>query len=231
MIQPMRAVLAILLAAPGIAVPAAAADPVDSAVRRVAAYVRAHNAHDVDAAMRFYAPDATFQLSGGRQKVRGLAGIRELERFDAVAGSHVVPEGYSARRDGRDVRIGIRKVVERSRVFAALGLATVTTLPEADAFLVRDGRFLAVVQPTIRPECTRVAMAGIGGAIAWLRDRRDPRRAQLVDGEAPRLTTGTIPQWVAVIGEWRRATGWRPDPGDVAGCADGSQPAGSRPSM
>lgn len=189
------------------------------AARLVQAYLRAHNAHQVDRALRFYDRNAIFRLSGGRPPARGLAAIRALESFDAVAGSHLVPAAIGYAVDGNDVRVSIGVVVEHSRVFAALGLDRITTLPQSAAFVVRDGLIVDVTQPTFKPACLRAVGSGMKAFIAWMKEHDDPRLASLSHDGAPTLNVDTIPAWVAGLRGWRAASGWRPRPDDAADCA------------
>ena len=93
-------VLAAAMTIPTLAI-AGAPMPPDQALALVDRYIAAHNRHDVDAAMAFYADDAIFRLNGGRPPVHGKAEIRKLEAFDEVARSNVSPQGLRAQNARR----------------------------------------------------------------------------------------------------------------------------------
>gem|GEM_PF-4122103 len=209
----------LIAAAAALAAAAPAAPDERAALVVVETYLRRHNAHDVDGAAALFADDAVFRLSAGRPAVAGRAAIRELLRFDAVAGSNLDPRGASPSRDGDAVVIGYAGVVERSRMFRALGLDPVTTLPQPRTFVVRSGRIVEVNQPAIKPACLRAAGDGLRAFVAWLGRRGDPRGAVLAPGGAPRLAVETLPAWIAGVEAWRRTGGWAPVPADAAACA------------
>ena len=191
-----------------------------AALARVKAFVVAHNRHDLEAALAFYADDAEFQLNGGRVAVHGVAQIRELESFDVFAGSHVEPRGLTARTEGGNVVISIAEVVEHSRIFQAVGLPTVTTASIDRAFVVRsDGRFAFVAQPEFAAACREILTPAFSQSIAWLRETRDARAGVLSNNGKLHLTAATVPAMIAAITDWRRATGWSPDPDLAARCA------------
>ena len=169
--------------------------------------------------MAFYADDATFVLNGGRPAVHGAANIRELEAFDAVAGSHVVPIGLKSVEDGGNVVVSLRQVVEHSRIFAAAGLDTVTTEPIDRAFVIRDGKFELVAQPEFNPACRDAVFPAISGAVAWLKKSGDARAETLTKGGKLQLNAQTVAVLAEAIGDWRRTTGWTPNKDQVKLCA------------
>ncbi len=198
----------------------AAADPQALALQRVEAFIAAHNRHDIDAAMAIYADDAVFQLNGGRPAVQGQAAIRALEAFDVVAGSNVANRGVHTRMEGADVVVSLGEVVEHSRVFAAMGLETVTTQAVDRAFVIRpDGRIAYLAQPEFDPACRQMMVEGLTGVTRWLIDSADPRAAALTRDGRVTMTTETLPALIVAIGDWRRASGWSPDRDLAARCA------------
>ncbi len=182
-------------------------------------YLHLHNTHQLNQVMELYAQDAVFVLSMGREPALGREAIRELERFDVYAQSTVQPYGFTYERRGNGWAVHQQGVVEHSDVFSALGIVIVQTQPTRDAFIIVDGQIAQITQPELKPACRSIAFTGFSGLVAWLMETRDPRAPDLVSKGRLQLVPGTIPVIISAIADWRRATGWAPDPKAVRDCA------------
>lgn len=200
---------------PASATPSAARD----ALREVRAYIAAHNRHDLTGVMAFYAEDATFVLNGGRPPVEGRSKISELEAFDVAAGSQLHPLGLQARVEGDGVVVSLQRVVEKSRLFSAAGLDTVSSQPLARAFVVRHGKFVLVAEPEFKPACREVMVQALSGTMTWLKSTSDVRKSVLAPQAKLELTTPNVAVLVGAFRDWRSVSGWKPDERQVKLCA------------
>ena len=182
-------------------------------------YLELHNTHQLNLVMEMYAPDATFALSSDRGIATGREAIRELERFDVYANSTVQPYGMTYERRGDAWHVHLEGVVEHSDVFSALGIVIVRTQPVRDAFIIADGRIQAVIQPELQPACSKVAATGFAAMTRWLVESGDARAPDLAPDGKLKLVPGTILIAISAISDWRRASGWAPDPVGVRQCA------------
>ena len=181
-------------------------------------YIDAHNGHDLDAVMAHYHPDATFQLNMGRPLVRGLAAIRELERFDAIARSLLLPYGWDAVPVGGRWEVRVAGVVENSEIFSAVGLQIVIAVPQAPVFQLQDGRIIHSEQPPLRAECLDIIQEGFAGTASWIAETRSPLAPALLDGTRLRLEPALLSAIAQQIRAWRAASGWSPKPSDLRAC-------------
>ena len=200
--------------------PASAAAQSEDAVRAmVAQYFAAHNAHRLDEVMAFYADTASFTLTMGRGTVVGKPQVRNLELFDAMAGSVLHPFGasFEKREDGWHMHLA--GVLESSSVFRAMGLHVVRTQPIRSTFVIRDGRIISVIQPELVAGCTRTMLAGLGELTKWLTASKSPLADILLLNGRLNLRETNVAEAVLAINDWRAQTGWQPVPADVAQCA------------
>jgi hypothetical protein len=132
-----------------LASPATAQTTPDAAIAAAIAYLDDHNRHDLAATMAHYSADAAFQLNMGRPRVTGVPAITELERFDAIASSILIPFGWSAVAlpQGQGWAVSVKGVLEHSRIFSAVGLPIVVAVPIAPVFHIREGRISYSHQP------------------------------------------------------------------------------------
>jgi hypothetical protein len=202
-------------AAPEIAVAQTSAT---EAIALAKTYIDTHNSHDLDAVMKLYHPDATFQLSMGRALVKGEAAIRELERFDAVAGSLLVPQQWSARPDGKGWLVSVDAVIENSRIFSALGLHIVIARPQAPVLRFENGLISQSTQPPIRAECLSIIMSGFQQTALWLQQSRSPLVPALLDAGRLRLEPATLPIIAEQLSLWRQSSGWAPPVSGLRAC-------------
>ncbi|WP_439532225.1 hypothetical protein [Polymorphobacter sp.] len=216
----MKALAAAALMA---ALPAAAQTSPDSAIALVNDWLDAHNAHDLAATIAFYDADATFQLNQGRPLVSGRAAIAELERFDAIAGSVLMPWGLAATHTGDTWSVTARGVIEHSRIFAATGLAIVIAVPEAPIFVLKGGRIVHATQPPLQPACTAAIVEAFTGMAKWLETSRSPIAWALLKDGRLQLTPERLPLIADQITAWRQASGWAPPPIQMRAC--GTPPA------
>jgi hypothetical protein len=150
--------------------PLAAAPETEASARAVAArYFAAHNAHRLDDVMALYAENPGFTLSMGRGTVVGKAAVRNLELFDAMAGSVLHPFGASFEAHDNGWHMHLAGVLESSGIFRAMGLAIVRTQPIRSTIIIRDGRITAIVQPELIAACSRTMAHGLGGRAAEAR--------------------------------------------------------------
>lgn len=212
------AVWMLLLVLPGWTPSAAAQSGKAEAISIAKAYIDDHNGHDLDAVMAHYHPDATFQLNMGRPLVRGLAAIRELERFDAVARSLLLPYGWDAVPVGGRWEVRVAGVVENSEIFSALGLHIVIAVPQAPVFQLQDGRIIHSEQPPLRAECLAIIQEGFSKTAKWISETRSPLAPALLDGAWLRLEPALLGAIAQQIGAWRAASGWSPKPSDMRAC-------------
>ena len=183
-------------------------------------YFDTHNAGRLDETMALYAEDAVFQLSGGRAPVEGRQAIRELERFDVLAGSTIHSEDITFVQADGGWRADIGGAVENSRIFTAFGLAIVRAQATEGVFTFRDGKIAAVIQPELLAPCRSIILVGFTALTGWLEETGDARAPDLSDGQGRlRLGTSQVPVLLDVLPDWRAATGWRPDEASVRACA------------
>lgn len=211
----LRAMLALLLAAPAMAQTSEA-----EALALALAYHDTHNRHALAATMALYAEDASFQLNMGRALVKGREAIAELERFDAVAGSILMPFGWRAERQGDSWAVHVAGVIEHSRVFSAMGLDIVMAVPEAPVMVLRGGRIVHVNQPPLRVECSRQIVAGFAALAGWMTTAGRPLAPVLMADGRLVLRPELLPALIDEAGQWRAATGWQPEPAAARACAE-----------
>ncbi|MBC7520876.1 MAG: hypothetical protein H7268_07255 [Sandarakinorhabdus sp.] len=200
--------------------PLAAAAETEASARAVAArYFAAHNAHHLDDVMALYAENSRFTLSMGRGTVVGTASLRNLELFDAMAGSVLHPFGasFEAQEDGWHMHLA--GVLESSSIFRAMGLYIVRTQPIRSTFVIRDGHITAVIQPELMPACSRTMVHGLDALTDWLKSSQNPFGDILLHDGRLDLRATNVAETIATINAWRAKTGWQPEPADAAQCA------------
>lgn len=217
----LRTVLALLLAGPAMAQTSEA-----EALALALAYHDTHNRHELAATMALYAEDASFQLNMGRALVKGREAIAELERFDAVAGSILMPYGWRVTPQGGSWAVHVAGVIEHSRVFSALGLDIVMAVPEAPVLILRGGRLIHVNQPPLHKACTGQILAGFSALAAWLGAAGRPLAPALAPEGRLVLKPELLPALLGEAAAWRAATGWRPEAAGVRACAEPAKTAG-----
>jgi hypothetical protein len=200
--------------------PLAAAPETEASARAVAArYFAAHNAHRLDDVMALYAENPGFTLSMGRGTVVGKAAVRNLELFDAMAGSVLHPFGASFEAHDNGWHMHLAGVLESSGIFRAMGLAIVRTQPIRSTIIIRDGRITAIVQPELIAACSRTMAHGLGALTDWLEGSRSPFGDILLHDGRLDLRATSVTETIAAINDWRAKTGWQPEPVDAAQCA------------
>ncbi|WP_416906994.1 MAG: hypothetical protein ACMVO5_07995 [Polymorphobacter sp.] len=210
-----------LLAALLLSAPLAAQPTPEAAIAAATAYLDDHNRHDLAATMAHYSEDAAFQLSMGRERVTGLAAITELERFDAVAGSILIPFGWSATQlpEGQGWAVSVKGVLEHSRIFSAVGLPIVIAVPDAPVFHVKEGRITYSHQPPLQAACLAPIGAAFAGLAQWLKDSASPLAPALLKDGRLDLQPATLPLIEAELTRWRQTSGWSPTPAQLRACA------------
>ncbi len=199
--------------------PAAAQTSAPEAIALVESYLDAHNAHDLAGTLAHYHPDASFQLNMGRPLVRGRSAIAELERFDAVAESMLLPFGWSAAHDGKGWAVSVRGVIENSRIFSALGLDIVMAVPNAPIFVLKDGLIVQAIQPPLQAACLLPIQNGFTALATWLNATASPLAPTLTKEGRMVLKPELLPAIIEQIGRWRAASGWAPAPAQLRACA------------
>jgi hypothetical protein len=126
-------------------------------------YIERHNSHDLEGVMELYAENAIFYLSMGRPPVHGRDAIIELERFDVAAQSTIYPQQATFERDGDLWRIHIGGAIEHSEIFEAAGVSIVMAQEIRNAFVLKDGRIVAINQPDLQPACTDTVLEAFRG--------------------------------------------------------------------
>jgi pimeloyl-ACP methyl ester carboxylesterase len=189
--------------------------PIPEAVEKYLAAVNRHNAAE---AVEQFADNGEMHLTQSRV-VRGHVELLEIERFHEIAQPILAPEGLRAHRENGLVRVSMERNVERSRVFEAMGLPSVTTQSLHEAFRVHDGRILLARQPEFTAACQAVMSDAIRAASAWLENRRDVRRDKLLPSGRVTMDVHTVADWITVLREWRTSSGWSPPPGQVRECS------------
>jgi len=190
----------------------------EGAIAAAKAYLAVHNEHDLERVMEFYAEDATFQLSNGRALISGREQIRELERFDAIAKSTLIPFGWSARETPKGWEVSVRGVLENSSIFSAVGLNLVLAKPERPVFLIRNGLIQHSEQPALLPACQQAAMTAFDSVAKWLISRKDPRAPGMVINGRLKLEPYLLPAVAQLITEWRITAEWSPTTMQVWEC-------------
>lgn len=190
----------------------------EDAIAAAKAYIAQHNAHNLEIAMECYAPEASFQLSNGRAFILGRENIRELERFDAIAQSTLLPFGWSARKIDDLWAVSVQGVIENSIIFSAIGLKIVVAKPEKPVFLIHNGLITHSEQPSLLPPCQTAAFAAIAGVGKWMVENNDVRAKGLLDEGRLKLEPHLLPLVAQLISEWRIKTGWSPSVGQITGC-------------
>jgi pimeloyl-ACP methyl ester carboxylesterase len=209
----------------GVAQASARADEVTTRVpvpQVVFDYLRAVNAGDSAAAVAGFAEDGEMHLLQSRI-ARGHAQLLEVERFHEIARPHLQPQGLRASksRDG-EIVVGFDANIERSAVFAAMGLAQVKTMALSEAFVVRDGKIRLARQPAFVEACDRAMNAAMLSAITWLDEGSDPRQSLLMPQGKIRMDSSTVGAWIFALRDWRAATAWSPNRNDLELCGGGS---------
>lgn len=212
----------IAAAALWLAAPLAAQTTPQAAIAAVQAYLDDHNRHDLVATLSHYDPQADFQLNMGRPLVKGIAAITTLERFDAIAGSTLLPFGWSAAplKDGKGWAVSVRGVLENSRIFSALGLHIVVAVPEAPIFHLEGGKITYALQPPLQAACLAPIQQGFAAFAVWLETQASPLAPVLLNNGRLVLEPATIPAIIEQLGRWRLASGWSPAPAQLRACAN-----------
>jgi len=214
----LRIVIALWLALA--AGPLAAKTETEASARAVATlYFAAHNAHRLDDVMALYAENPRFTLSMGRGTVVGKAAVRNLELFDAMAGSVLHPFGASFEAHENGWHMHFAGVLESSSIFRAMGLDIVRTQPIRSTIVIQDGRVTAIVQPELIAACSRTMAKGLGALTDWLKASQNPLGDILLRDGRLDLRATNIAETIAAINAWRTKTGWRPEPVGVTQCA------------
>ncbi len=168
---------------------------------RVKGYLSAHNSHEVEETMVFYAEDCQFTLPG-QQTIAGKSNVRALEEFDAVVNSELLFSDV----EGRGDTVFIGQVRERNDWFRLAGIDEVHYQP-GSKFIFRNG-FITQIRPADLTAASAEALEGSLQAITkWASRERSKLLAELMPEGKFVYNAETARKWLELLRDWRKQVG------------------------
>lgn len=159
------------------------------------AYIRAHNSHDVEKTMSYFASDARYDMAEGWTKT-GLDTIRAVEEFDAATNS---------RLSVSDVRVkGDTVFCKLTESNDFLRLAGVKDALYHTTFFFKDRKIVRIIKAQSMESRTEVKTA-FKPFTKWASEKRFPEWARLtMNGEFKYGYEGAE-GWITLLKEWKEA--------------------------
>jgi len=162
-------------------------------------YVELHHLGDVNGLIALHTEDAEF-LIPGQVPIRGTSDLRNLMEWDAVLESELMMEGVTVDGD----TISIEHVIERNRLFKALGVSEVRYQP-GTRFVLRDRRVSGVYPSRFTPEIEVRVGKEFGELIEWMSKNRPQDYERLLPKGKFRYDGASARLWLQVVGDWNKA--------------------------
>lgn len=166
-------------------------------IELVTAYQNAHNRHDIEAALAYYADNIRFEITGTWVK-EGLEEIRGLEEWDAAVDGELLLYDMTLENDTITC-----KGAERNEWFRLAGIDEVSHV--SVTIRVLNNRIVEIIaKPTLQSEM-EIADA-FGKIMSWARRERSEMLSALMPGGQLEYTTEAAESWLDLLRDWRNAT-------------------------
>ncbi|MEN8797666.1 MAG: hypothetical protein ABF293_00365, partial [Flavobacteriaceae bacterium] len=159
-------------------------------MKTVKDYISIHNAHDIEGSLKYFNPDAVFELKGVWTK-QGLADIGGLEEFDAVMNSHLEIKNIRASAD-----TVYCKIVENNNWFSTLGINDLVHDPVI--FVIGDNKIKHIIAYPDQ-ETSQAIEAAIGRIFEWSQKNGDSTIFRLLPNGEFQYSTEAGVQWKALF--------------------------------
>lgn len=174
---------------------AAAAGPLET----VAAYIDAHNRHDVEAVLDLLAPGIVYVMPNGETR-DGLEQMANLEAWDAVLESRLDVSDLEV--VGTSVVAG--EIVEHNLWFELSGVGPVTYLPGA-VYEVEDGRITSIHAASWKPELIVAFTNFMNQFVPWAAAAFPDETAAAMPDGGFRYDADTAHMWIDLLVAWKES--------------------------
>lgn len=162
----------------------------------VMAYLKAHNAHDIDGALSFLSPEIRFGMTGLWVR-QGLTELRALEEWDAVMNSQLDFRNFKVRNQRLEC-----SGTETNDWYAMVGIESVTFQPikfEFDAGKIRH------IRAQIAPKNEMMIDRAVNEVVRWAFDIYPDEITDLVPRGVFRYGKAHAVRWLKLLEEWKKA--------------------------
>ncbi|MCK4856845.1 MAG: nuclear transport factor 2 family protein [candidate division Zixibacteria bacterium] len=164
---------------------------------RVAAYLEAHNSHDVDKTMRLFADDIRYEIVD-MWVVEGREELAKLEGWDAALNSWYTFTDYQV--NGDTVTF---KIAECNDWFK---LAGINEMRYEFGSMIFDNGLIKEIRVKLTPASIAAGQKAYSAVMEWAsRERRDKVAQLMPDGELV-YNAANARQWLSLLRDWKEAT-------------------------
>jgi len=161
-------------------------------------YVAAHNAHDVEGALEYFAENPVFELPGGDVRLEGIAAIRDLESWDATVQSHI--EMSEIVRDGQTLIVN--RIIERNLWFQSVGIEEVTYTRGTRITIIK-GRITSIRAADLSPESIAAITSVMSEFMPWANMNHPRQIGRLVPNGKFIYNAEAAKGWLRLLKEWQ----------------------------
>lgn len=164
---------------------------------RLKAYEDAHNSHDVEKVMVFYAEDFRFEMVGS-WVAEGKEEMRKLEEWDAAVNSHLTFTDLKVSGDTVTC-----KATERNDLYRIAGIEGMHY--KSSIFIFYDG-LIKEIKAEQTEKSVRAKEVVFKSFIEWASKERSQELTELkYEGEYV-FSAENAKRWLALLQEWRKET-------------------------
>ena len=164
---------------------------------RLKAYEDAHNSHDVEKVMVFYAEDFRFEMVGS-WVAEGKEEMRKLEEWDAAVNSQLTFTDLNVSGDTVTC-----KVMERNDLYRVAGIEGMHY--KSSIFIFRDGLIKEIIAEQTE-ESVKTKEAVFKSFIEWASKERSQELAELKHEGEYVFNAENAKSWLILLQEWREKT-------------------------
>jgi SnoaL-like domain len=166
-------------------------------IKKVEEYFATHNLHNVNKTMKFYSPDAVFNIPG-QDTFNGTEQIRKIEEWDAALNSNLETSSYE--EDGDTVFVN--EIVERNDWFKNMGIDSVVYNP-GTKIIFEKGLIKAVLPSSLVLESRKTIITKLKMFVNWAKMVYPDELQKLLPEGKFDYKKENAHKWVQMLNEWR----------------------------
>jgi hypothetical protein len=161
----------------------------------VLAYQEAHNAHDVDKAMTFFAPNIRFEMAGIWVR-EGFEEMRVMEVWDSVVGGEVFFKDFKTRTGRLEC-----KATESNDWLKIVGIDAVTY--DSFRFEFENGR-IGRIRAKVSPKDEMAIDRAVNRVVRWALEARPDEIDDIIPRGLFNYGHEQAERWMVLLKEWKQ---------------------------